>query len=723
MKNITDFNKFKEYKKLNEETYADPRAGSYGGGGDTYFANVKGNMAGWENTLIGAGVAKLFGFFRRKVNEGILFLYKKALFREYLASVLRYAAKNNITGEDPNALYKVRQIENLEGTEVEGQEIEVKFTNEKKLLSLYLIGSKVIHNEKPLTVDGKYFKIDDETSFNLKDGIITEIFDANIELPSDEEINTAFEEEDKTILGLPISEFEGFDPDIFELIKKIDGELKNLDTAKIDELKKEKDVIKTFITEMEANIVEMNKSISSKSDEDGNSLDDSKLLVIKSDLKNTEREKKILNALVTEIDKAVTPKPVENKQDATKPVENKKDATKQELVNSESYNFIDSQKLNEEFKISKGLGFRGVKLFGVDKKLADEVGNLDMSILDNKEFAKKFESKEVKDGVTAIVKENYAPIVKIQLAAERMWADTAGETNATLKLKNTWARMTNDVLTLFSRYMFVDQVSPDKLRGNAPDLKVLDQGSKEIEKGAKDQFGKEKLIANPILGLGNDFPKSTLGSVGILKTTNGDFVYINDEIKIHTKKYSVLKIIGIISDTEKLANETDPANIKNYITYKPDDVIKRFGNKLKQEGGFSYSGTYIIKFGDGKLTIPKSTTEETNTINLFNIYSDGTGGFKQFGSNFVIYYYNNAKNEFKPLLKSAELNDGSGGGDQGSHYTKKIKITGALHLKDATKATEYGINVSTASVPQFSTLMNTSNPTGLIKIMESLRKK
>jgi hypothetical protein len=719
MKNITDFNKFKEYKKLNEETYADPRAGSYGGGGDTYFANVKGNMAGWENTLIGAGVAKLFGFFRRKINEGILFLYKKALFREYLANVLRYAAKNDLNAENPNTLYKVKQTANIEGVETNGEEIEVKFTNEKKLLSNYIIGSKVIYNEKPLENNGKYFKVDDNTSFETKDSIITKIYEADgPELPSDEEIDKLFKEEDELILSLPISEFKGFDSDIFELIKKIDGELKNLDTTSIEKLKQEKNEINVLIKELQNTINEINKQL-----EDKSKLTDDRKMVIEADLTGLTKEKKVLEALIGEIDKVITKKPTSTttpSSTSTTPVTNQNTNVNANVNAGKLFNYDDIEKLNEEFKkTSKGLSFRGVKLFGVDKKLADEVGNLDMSILENEDFAKQFESKERKEGVTALVKENYAQLVKIQLAAERMWTDSAGDTNATLKLKNTWARMVNDVKVLFSRYMFTDQVDPVKLKESAPDLEKINQDADKYKKSVGDQFNKEELINNKTLGLVNDFPKA-FPMVGILKTLGGDYMYINDIIKINDATYPVLKIIGIINDINKLKSETDESKIPTYISYKQEDLAKRFGNTDKVNGGFKYVATYFIKFKKGKFVIPdKTTTEQTNQINLFNIYATDASKFAKINSDYVLYYLKDKENKNFTLLPKA-IEKTTSGNEQGYVITRKLIITGALSLKDNDDAVKFGVKPEMYS-PRFSKLLGPNGDQGLVTIMNSLR--
>jgi len=554
MKNITKFENFKEYRKLNEETYADPRAGSYGGGGDTYFANVKGNMAGWENTLIGAGVAKIFGFFRRKVNEGILFLYKKALFREYLACVLRYAAKNDFTGEDPNTLYKIKQLENLDGSKegINVEEIEVKFTNEKKLMSLYLVGSKVLKDDKPLEVDGKYLKIDDNTSFDVKDGIIIKMYDAPISKEIEDKINGGIENMGETIFGIPVEEFEGFDKDILDLFKNIDQELKNVDTDNVEQLKNDTiSQLKEFIKELDKTITEIEETLKTKKDDEKNDISSDQIIIKEAELKQTKKEKTIFEALIKQIEKSIVPSEQTNDSTSdsdgnTPPTgsgQQQKQQQQQNVNQNASFNFTDGEFLNEEFKISKGFSFRGVKLFGVDKKLADEVGNLDMSILENKDFAKKFEPKEVKEGVTALVKENYAPIVKIQLAAERMWADSAADTNATLRIKNTWAKMSNDILALFSRYMYTDQVNPAALSKDAPDLDKLKQDAGKLVKGADDVRSSDAAEKNSILGLVKGFPKTTTGIAGILKTDSKDYIYINDEVPIKTKKYSVLKII------------------------------------------------------------------------------------------------------------------------------------------------------------------------------------
>ncbi|GAF79072.1 unnamed protein product, partial [marine sediment metagenome] len=82
MKNILEFNDFKQYKKTDLITEKIDHG--------AYFENVEGNLAGAENTLIGGALMKLFGFIKRKGMQAYLStVLKQKLGRVYFDNILR----------------------------------------------------------------------------------------------------------------------------------------------------------------------------------------------------------------------------------------------------------------------------------------------------------------------------------------------------------------------------------------------------------------------------------------------------------------------------------------------------------------------------------------------------------------------------------------------------------------------------------------------------------
>lgn len=714
MKNITGFDKFKKYKRLNEE--AD--SGSWGGGGDSSMANVKGNLSNIEDTLLGASVFKILRFFKRKVNEGVLYIYKKALFREYLANVLRYAIKNNLVGEDPNVLYKVKKIGDENGETIDGESEEelVKFTSTKQVLSVYLVGSKVVYEKKkPWDVpDGKYLKLDDESTFVVKNTIITEINQKEIDTGDNPGDNPGDKSGDKSDAVEPkkLVEIEGLDlklvgDDIIKLAQEIENDIKFVSPENFSELEAKKSEITLIIDTLISWINGIGKDLKKYTD-------NTRQIKLKSLLEIYKNEKLVLDTLISWIDWVANDIKKSVQLEKTKSIDPTVDPTEQVEAKNDSYKW---NPLNEaHMKISKGTALRGIKLGGVDRKLADEVGDLDMSILDNEDFAKQFEPEDRKKAVTSLVKENYAAIVKIQIAAERIYKPGGKNTIDDQKLLNTWEKMVNDVKNLFSRYMITAEVDPFVLRKTLPITPQIQGDSSSLTKSTDNMVNSNESIRNKLLTLKNDF-NNDKSTTGILVTNDNRYLFIHDEINIPgAGKFPVLKIIGIIKKGfEKI---DDISKLNDFISMKQEDLFNTFKG-VKSHEGSEYVATYIIGYNVGKIKIPSDSSDSiTTSVNILNLYVSGTDRLKPTKINTDYKIYTLDKNfKEKPLsVPSISTVDKV----LRENYTYTIKVSGALHLTDMSNETNYGVTPN-MKMPSLSKLFTTD--VDFAKIFTSLRVK
>jgi hypothetical protein len=659
MKNITKFEKF---KKLNEAAPVKD-VGGYGGGGETYGANVKGNFAGAENTLIGSAVINIFSFFKRKINEGILYLYSKSLFREYLANVLRYSNKHGIKYRDSVTIYNVEQIKDLSGNSLESKvKLKVNFVNEdESLLTTFVKSSKVIDTTtKDVVVDGTYKILNDTVTFVVKDGIIGSIEkietkdvkplidkEEKIETKDDTEIQT--EEKPKYEVG----------DDIKDIIKDIEKISKNIDNVSSGEQKEVLGKKLKIIRSIKGNITQYGINDINTILTKGN-LPISKKDELNYYLKVYNKEIEILNNLETVISNSIKGKKQTPKTEVVEKPVVKKEKEEKVTATVESNNF-----LNESF--------RGVKLRGVDKKLADEVGDLDLSILEDEKFAQKFETEEVKKGVTDLVKENENPIIKIQLAAERIYG-LGDKTPGKDKLENTWKKMIADVKGSFSRYMLTDQVDPIVLTKNSSSTESLKEKSKtdvnDIGRGTVAAANSFMMSENKILNLANGF-SNELGTCGIMSTNLGDFIYLQDYVTLNGKKYWGYKILGTANVSE-LSKVKEESEIENHISYNKKELIEKFNLKEKlkytapdREVIGEYDCTYIISTSEkNKLSTPKVNSGfVTNNVNVVSLYVDKSkyeGGVVELNEkdylvkNFLVLKNNEKKSVILTSIKSSE---------------------------------------------------------------------
>jgi len=615
MKILNKYNDFVEYRQITEDV----------GDNNDPFVNVKGNFAGAENTLVGSAIINIFTFMKRKVNEGVLLLYKNSLQREYLANLVRYCKKHGISMIDPDESYNVTKIKDVEGNIINILDV-VKFVNENKsLITNYVKGSKVINKEGKVVSDGTYNNEKDSTGFVVKNGIIQVIFDIQTSVTSstgnnsaDNNSNTSGEipkEKEKTIDNkktnneVTIQTEVEPDDDLKTYYNKIKQQLADIENGidNADDLKKEIQSINRAIQIInKGGIDEINELLKD------NKISDSKKKEMEYDLNKYQANVNLLINMKDLIEDVTKGKKI-----ILKRINPKDDDT--------NISKFDESLLTEEF--------RGINTgFNVDRKLGDELTSFESRFIglknikyDDVRLSKLFENKTEKEKLTNYVIENKSSIIKIQLAAERIYGKA--DTSARLKLKNTWDKMVEDSKGKFSRFMIVDQIDPRVLKKklDTDQLQKLDEENNKkgsIVDKSKNMKIEASLSQNKALGLTRT-KFSDKDKCGILRLIDGDFIYVQDKIVIEGKNHYVYRLLGTV-DLEKLAAEKDITKITEYIKYNtlvkslvPKDTVKNFGN-----GDFNFQTTYIVATSQKHLIREDGyETYKPNNIILMYLYT------------------------------------------------------------------------------------------------------
>lgn len=483
----------------------------------------------------------------------------------------------------------------------------------------YEVGAKVVTEQNKAVEDGTYNNISETSQFVVKAGVIISIEPITLPEPTEEAAEKEKEEEKQKPEEEKNQDWENIGDDVKGIAEEVKKIMTNIDKVSVEELTNYLVELKKILDNIRlSGIFEIDQILKNKN------LSTTHREELQKDRKVYVDEQTILNSLYKSIDGAIKKKKAATKAPTTgAPKTEKTPVVKKQTVENESVEYDESESLNEEFKISKGMSFRGVKLGGVDKKLADEVGNLDLKILEDENFAKQFEPKEVKDGVTALVKENSQPIQKIQLAAERIYKMGAA-TEATAKLENTWQRMVKDDLALFSRYMNTEEVSPFVLVQGA-----TAQTKAEAEKLGKstEQTGKDSLVDdNTVLKLKKGFANG-LKSYGIMSTSSNYFIFQQDQVKINGLTYWAYKILGIV-DWEKFQKVTEAGQIAACITWDKNILAGKLKFQPLERSNTTpnfdaeFEGAYMINTSPTKhlKTIANSTNPVPNDINLLGLY-------------------------------------------------------------------------------------------------------
>lgn len=625
MKNITSFN---EFKKLNEAGFK-PDTGGYGNAVDTnsqkYFTNVKSNMAGAENTLIGSSIMRIFGFIKRKAKQGILLLYYNALKREYLGNIIRYCIKNGIQTTNPDETYIVKQVEDLEGNEVSSTpDIKVKLTNDNKaLLSFYNVGSSVNDLKNEPLPDGVYYNTNNNSNFTIKSGVITDIK----LIAKNTTASTSGSTATTTTTAPPTSNTNNVNNDEIKANADIQNEVNGIQNR-----------LSTFSNKSNDDIQFMNQ----KKNELNSIIDGIKKGSI-TEIDNLLKHKNISNIKKGELeyDKKLCLKNIEVLSKSIKEIDNKlagvvnqpKSTTstgETNKTNDDTLDFSENYDFDEDDEILN----EAINKVGVDRKVGDELSAFQANgikfykqNIDEQYIAKQFESKEAKQGVTNVVLENKSPIIKIQLAAERLYLN-GNETEQ--KLKNSWDQMVESAKGLYSRYMFVDQVDPRTLKSkiSADDVNKLsdklNNDPNSIYNKSKDLEIKAKIDQNPNIGLKERKFSANNKTFGILSTKDGSLMYCQDNMNIDGSKYYSYRIFGTV-DMNKLVDDKTSENLSQYVSFGklPQKYLPK-NQMVKANGAITmkFHSTYIISNKGEHLNRGlEMGVYNTNHINILFLYT------------------------------------------------------------------------------------------------------
>lgn len=624
MKNITEFNQFKDLKNINEE--ADPRVGGYGGGGDTYFANVKGNFAGADQTLVGSAVIKLFRFVKRKGYQILLYTwFKPNLYREYMSGLLRYIIRNKMDLPKAKTLYDALYIYDVNKNKSEKEEkIKIKFISSddsessEKTYSVFKVGSFVKNENDQSVKDGYYKLVDNQSVIKVIDGKISETNASLSEDPLEIEEKSEIETETETETEV--------EKDIAEYIKKIEEEYirGNFKTNFVSKLISE---INELITFFKNSLEEMDDLLSDISTEND------VIIRIKHDKEIYGVNIKALENLKTEINKKTLSAPITVKSDT--PTTVKLNVPEKSTV-GESMIIMDNDTLNEEVDISPtGIGgtVKNVTRVGQmnvgssnvtkNKRIGDELNQLSQVDIDlsDPEFVKQFNDDAKKRACTNVVLEGASEICKVQLGAERLYmqSDEKGTLIPDAKLQNNWLKMVQTIKNQFSRFMFVQEVDPILIRNKmgSDELKKLGSsvgGTIGVVNEIKENISiSENSKLNKLLVIPGKFGKD--GDIGISKFNGNEMVYCITTVKIEDKTYYAYRMLASV--LSGMTNDKTSDKFDKYIKTNVDSFSDMFKPKTKI-GGWNHIATFII----GKTVHLSVSGDRNNDVNILYVLSN-----------------------------------------------------------------------------------------------------
>lgn len=626
MKNITEFNSFKNIKKLNE--VVDPRAGGYGGGGDTYFANVKGNFAGADQTLIGSAVIKLFRFVKRKGYQVLLYTwFKPNLYREYMSGLLRYIIRNQMNLPKAKTLYDALYTHNVEKQKLEKEvQIKIKFVSAEtvsgsteKSYAVFKIGSFVKNEKDEVVSDGYYKLIDNDVYIKVVEGKIAE---TNASL-SDDPLEVT-DDSSKKEEGVAVEK------NIEEYIKKIKEEYAKgnvkpeFATKSVTEVD---DLIKFF----NSCIVEMDEMLAD------NDTENEVVVRTKQDKEVYKANIKALEELKVEISKKTTPAPT-----ASKPTTAPATSTTPANVNAgtDLSEFNDFDFISEEVDVTPtGVGgtVKNAARVGQvkvgdpkatkNKRIGDELNQLSQVDIDlnDPEFAKQFDDDAKKRACTDVVLEGASEICKVQLGAERLYmhADEKGSLVPDAMLQNNWLKMVQTVKNQFSRFMFVQEVDPITLvkKLSTDEAKKFGSGAGGGVVGVVNEIKDGMAVSdNPKLNkLFTAAPGKFKGEgdLGIVKFNGYEAVYCISKVTIEGKVYYAYRIVASVLSGMTSDKTTD--NFSKYIQRDVKTFPQIFRPKQSQDG-FDHVATFII----GKTDHLSVSGSRDNKVNILYIFSKGS---------------------------------------------------------------------------------------------------
>ncbi|MFW5794808.1 MAG: hypothetical protein ACOCV1_04920 [Bacillota bacterium] len=635
MKNLTGYNKFvnlNKLNKINEEVETDTGqygkgAAKVGGDDDVYFANVKGNLAGAENTLVGAALIKLFGFLKRKGMQAYLNrVLKPKLGKIYMNGILRYSVKNGVGNFSKKQWFNINKVEDGKVVEFES---DVSFQkDELNGLRVFEKGSKVIKKDGEVLEDGKYKLIYNDAVFDVEKGIIISIkgnVDSNpLEKTGENPIEKVEKQGKQEIIDVDDDELETYrkklqekfkdkesikaDDDIImeceRIINSINSNIGNLDNDDIP-------IIKKQIEKIDNNIKSM-KKMGLKEIED---------LLKKENLKNREEIQK---------DKLVYEANILQLLELRKFLIGTLDSVKEkELSKVDEPNIKESRLFEADGKVE--VQDKGVKSDVVPgrlkvEKLGDELKEIaksgDAIDLNDENFYKQFESESVRKEVSKEILNDKPSIAKLQLTAEKIIAGNN-------KLDNNWKRMVESVKGMYSNFIVTDMVDPYTIIKEASDddiNKWKKQNNSLGNPGSKLETVKEQMNAS-----NNPFFKSSTESVRRLANIgsydlfivklefsfggNDDIgYYIVENVKTDYKDMKFYRIIGTIEYDKIEKHEGD--KFTDLVKKSYSDIIMP-EELIDKSKGIGIRSLYIV-YGSSKHL---STGTSNNNISMMYLYS------------------------------------------------------------------------------------------------------
>lgn len=630
--------KYTDFKQTQDELITESI-----GGEDKYFENVKGNLAGAENTLVGSAVIKLFGFVKRKGMQAYMkAVLKPKLGKQYFNSILRYVVRNTETIRPPieKSLFEIKRIEDKKAI---GDTMRVTMKNGDDVgLYAYVNGASISNQDGSLIEDGKYsFIYYIGSTFTVESGAITDLsygYSSSIQESdeiekesqtqsqpqSQEEVKTEFDEFKEE--NEQIADGTDADPDIIASCKEVRDNVSNNKKITSDELEK-------LIHDTETQIHDLQRLGIHEIDE---LLDNDSITELERE--EYELDKKSYSANIAEFTKLfifLSSKMPTNKPQVEKPIQTQKPVQAQPIGESLSAygNFL-FEETNDVVTFKNKAKNVSNKVNITSSKKGDELQELYGKVVDfnDPEFYKQFEDAKVKTAVSNLILENKPDIVKIQLQAERIIGTSK-------KLKNNWERMVQDVLSKYSKFVLVDKVNPITLGSSTPTIDDKDkdkEGKKKKDDGINDvelfEFDVALENIKPFkdiskkIGKISEMKNNQIGMFyGKINSVNRLWVYQLHELTINEKKKArvAYRILGYISDENRKKMKSNPEAITDIKQYVSPDFYNLFINKEskteKSDGNKRpLKGVYLIM---------KSSTIAYKVDNLCTIgllyYGDG----------------------------------------------------------------------------------------------------
>lgn len=651
MKNITNFDDFKNHKFINSESINEAEGSrDFKTSINDPFVNVAGNFAGADKTLVGSAVIKLFNFVKRKGYQALMRTWlKPALYDAYMKGLIKYALVYNKNLPKEKTDYTIYMIANIDKQDIEkSEDIVVNFLLDGK--NNFDIGSEVKKISGNVDVVDGYYQIkftDSNTIFKCESLKVTKINPDELE-PKQEETETEIKEEVQT--------------DIEKLFIKIKDEIDNNKTSV--------ELLNQYLLSIDEAVKWVKEGLSKIKERLNSEKEASRILQLQEDQKIYQKDLddliKVENLINEGINKLKNNTSSTNTNptigSGTENVKNKVAVTTESLIYEE---------VNPVNVVSKtGTGVIGTsrkdpKVSGgnidLDENEKEQIRLLKKNGADikDRDFLNQFNNEQVKKDATKIALDYRSEIIRIQLAAERFFINNKKEVDR--KLQNSWLKMVQNVKQQFTPYFEIEQLDPQSLRN-----KLGEDVSKLESMGIKDN----KTITN----VSNDLNSLALfGTNKVLKdlvkpkalnsATADDlcFMTINNHLlivsasrqKIGKGSYYIYRIVAFVSDQNKFFSVKDEKEIKSLIILDLTKLPAILSPKNKMlSGGYNYVTTYLIY---PYATSAPSTNGSTNSFVPLYLYTKDKienliDGSKNFDSATCLFTSIEPKSKIEPLL-------------------------------------------------------------------------